>query len=157
MANVSRHFGTQSHAQLSSALLTATGSLHGMLEISTPFAGTGLFHIYSQGITEKFNYGDCGPSKITATANSLLFYGSTLDVPIYTLYQRDRADAADPLSMFWYSSRVSGSWFHDLPLDRHFPDVRGAWVSMRSSWTDPDGIFVAMKAGQLVGHQTRKF
>ena len=77
-------------------------------------------------------------------------------VPTYTLYQRDRPDAPDPLSIFWYNPEVSGKWFVELPLDRSFPDPSGAWVSMRSSWTNRDGLYVAMKAGSAVGHQTRK-
>jgi len=151
------YFGTQAHAQLSSALLSATGSTHGMLNTSAAFKDTGIFHIYNYGMTEKFNYGDCGPPKITATANSLLFYANELNRPLYTLYQRDRPDAADPLAMLWYNPNVTGTWYHELPLDREFPDPRGAWVSMRSSWTDPlGGTFVAMKAGRMVGHATRK-
>lgn len=128
-----------------------------MLSASPSLNLTGLFHIYGDGFTEKFNYGDCGPVKITATANSLLFYGHHLLNPLYTLYQRDRIDAADPLSVLWYSSLVSGAWFHNLPLDESFSDPRGAWISMRSSWTDTEAIFVAMKAGQLTGHQTRTY
>ena len=57
-----------------------------------------MFRIYSQGMVDKFNYGDCGvykplklsisgelgaelftgPEKITATANPLMFYGRHL-------------------------------------------------------------------------------
>lgn len=149
------YFGTQAHAQLSSALLAATGSTHGMLTASPAFRETGMFHIYNYGMTEKFNYGDCGPPKFTATANALLFYGNEYSQPVYTLYQRDRPDAADPLAMLWYDPAIAGSWYHQLPLDREFSDPRGAWVSMRSSWTDPYGLFVAMKAGRMVGHATR--
>jgi len=127
-----------------------------MLTATSEFAKTGLFHIYNRGMTAAFNYGDCGPNKITATANALLFYGSKLQLPLYSLHQRDQLEAADPLSMFWYTSQISGTWYHNLPVFKSFPDVRGAWVSMRSSWADPDGLFVAMKAGKLLGHQARK-
>ncbi|PVI03407.1 hypothetical protein DM02DRAFT_640692 [Periconia macrospinosa] len=147
------YFGTQSRAELSSALLTATELAQHHLDASDAWSKTGLFHIYSSGPVGKFDYGDCGPAKITATANSLLFDGRQLQIPTYTLYQRDRDDVADPLSMFWYDSTVDGSWSDKLPLDRAFPDPRGAWVSMRSSWTDPEALFVAMKAGQLLEHQ----
>jgi hypothetical protein len=126
-----------------------------MLTTNPAFKDTGLFHIYNFGMTEKFNYGDCGPSKITATANSLLFYGDQFELPMYTLYQRDKLDAADPLSMFWYNPGINGSWFHQLSLDRNFADVNDAWISMRSSWTDPSGLFVAMKAGRMSGHRSR--
>ncbi|QGA19359.1 hypothetical protein EYB26_007048 [Talaromyces marneffei] len=148
------HFGTQAHSQLSSALLTATSNTHGMLTSNSAFKNTSWFHIYNNGLTEKFNYGDCGPPKFTATANSLFFYGTAFNNPSYILYQHDRPDAPDPLSMLWYNPRIEGSWFYDLPLDREFPDPNSAWVSMRSSWTDIKGLFVAMKAGRGLGHQT---
>lgn len=128
-----------------------------MLTANPAFRETGMFHIYNYGMTDKFNYGDCGPLKLTATANALLFYGIEFNMPLYTLYQRDRLDASDPLAMLWYSPHVTGSWYHELPLDRAFSDPQGAWVSMRSSWTDPSGVFVAMKAGRMVGHATRMY
>lgn len=73
---------------------------------------------------------------------------------MYTLYQRDRPDAPDPMSMFWYNANAQGGWFVDLPLDHQFPNTNDSWVSMRSSWTDTDGVYVAMKGGNLTGHQT---
>ncbi|KAK0659472.1 chondroitin AC/alginate lyase [Cercophora samala] len=148
------YFGTQAHAQLSSALLTSLGNTFGMMDSHPKFRDTGLFHIYNLGMTEKFNYGDCGPSKITATANSLLFYGNEYGIAEYGSFQRDRPDAADPLSILWYDSSLNGQWHDHLPLDKAFSDPSGAWVSMRSSWTDTNGVFVAMKAGKMSGHAT---
>lgn len=75
---------------------------------------------------------------------------------MYTLYQRSRPDAADPLSMFWYHPQATGEWDRRLPMDGNFFNGEDAWASMRSSWTDATGLFVAMKAGQATGHQTRK-
>lgn len=75
---------------------------------------------------------------------------------MFTLYQRDYLEAADPLSMFWYNPQVVGGWYIDLPLDHNFPNPDTPWVSLRSSWTDPTGLFAAMKAGGAVGHQTRR-
>lgn len=126
-----------------------------MLTASPAFRNTSLFHIYNNGFTEKFNYGDCGPAKITATANALFLYGRHYAEPLFTLYQRDKLEAADPLAVLWYDPEVTGSWWSDLPLDRSFDDPQGAWVSMRSSWTDPSGLFVAMKGGKNNGHSSR--
>lgn len=111
-----------------------------------------MFHMYNNGMTDKFNYGDCGPRKITATANSLFFYGDQFMMPAYTLYQRVKAEAADPLSMLWYKPQLKGSWYSNLPLDRSFDSPDGAWVSLRSSWSSATGLFVAMKAGKSTGH-----
>ena len=151
------YFGTQAHAQLASSLLSATGGTYGLLTAQASLQDTGMSHIYNYGMTAKFNYGDCGPNKITATANALLFYGNVFHKPVYTLYQRDKAEAADPLAMLWYDPHVAGDWYHELPLHTEFPDPESAWVSMRSTWTDPEnGLFVAMKAGRTVGHATRE-
>ncbi|KAH6645527.1 chondroitin AC/alginate lyase [Truncatella angustata] len=147
------YFGTQAHAQLSSALFSATGDIHGLLHANEALEKTGMFHIYNTGFAGKFDYGDCGPAKITATANSLFFYGDQYKIPAYTGYQRQNIEAADPLSMLWYKPiSDDAAWWSDLPLDRSFGDEEGAWVSMRSSWTSSDGLFVAMKAGKLIGH-----
>ncbi|KAF2998698.1 hypothetical protein E8E14_004610 [Neopestalotiopsis sp. 37M] len=149
------YFGVQAHAQLSSALLTASGETHGLLHANQGMKKTGMFHIYNTGFAGKFDYGDCGPAKITATANALFFYGKQYRIPAYVKFQRDRVEAADPLSMFWYETPSDDAmWWSDLPLDRSFDDENGAWVSMRSSWTSSDGLFVAMKAGELVGHSS---
>ncbi|KAH8821971.1 hypothetical protein F5884DRAFT_746259 [Xylogone sp. PMI_703] len=148
------YFGTQAHAQMASALLTATGNTQRMLTVNPATINTSLAHIYNWGMTQKFNYGDCGPAKYTASANALFFYADQYHVPRYALYQRDRPDAPDPVSMFWYNPQVTGGWFVDFPLDRSFPCDNDAWVSMRSTWTDPAGLFAAMKAGKPTGHQT---
>jgi len=70
------------------------------------------------------------------------------------LFQRDRPDAGEPNSMFWYDPSVAGAWWDELPLDHYFDNQQDNWVSMRSSWTDQTGLYVAMKAGNLTGHQT---
>lgn len=148
------YFGSQGHAHMTSALQTATGSTNQLLSANPAFNLTGLYHMYAYGNTFKANYGDCGPNKYIATANPLLYYGDQFQIPRYTLYQRDRADAADPLSMFWYNPQVTGGWFIGLPLDHSFPDPSDTWVAMRSSWTDTNSIYVTAKAGNLTGHQT---
>ncbi|KIW13005.1 hypothetical protein PV08_08192 [Exophiala spinifera] len=149
------YFGIQSFAQIAAALTSATGSDQGTLAANPAVNLTGLFRIYSQGMVDKFNYGDCGPEKITATANPLMFFGKHLGKPRWTKYQRDQDDAADPLSMFWYDTDTpSGEWSDGLELDHYFSYVNTSWASMRSSWTDDDGLYVAMKASTLMGHQT---
>ncbi|MBW0476167.1 hypothetical protein O181_015882 [Austropuccinia psidii MF-1] len=148
------YFGSQGHAHATSALLTATGSTQQMLTANPSYNLTGLYHMHVYGNTYKANTGDCGPNKYVATANPMLFYGDQFQIPRYILYQRDRQDAPDPLSMFWYNPQVAGGWFIGLPLDHSFSDPSDAWVSMRSSWTNTDGLYVSVKSGNLTGHQT---
>jgi hypothetical protein len=147
------YFGTTGHAELSASLLSATGSPYNLLSQNPNFKKTGLYHMYVFGNQQMFDYGDHGPNKFSTTANSILFYGSQFNSPEYTLFQRDRPDAAEPWSMFWYDPSVSGAWWNNLPLDHHFDDSTDDWVSMRSSWTDNSGLFVAMKSSNMTDHQ----
>lgn len=149
------YFGTTGHAEMTSSLITATGSDYGMLNTNTAFNLTSFYHIHVHGMTSLFDYGDHGPNKYSATANGLIFYGSEYKTPVYTLYQRDQRDAPEPWSMFWYDPSVSGVWWDGLPLDHYFDNGLDQWAAMRTSWTDNDnGLYVAMKAGNHTGHQT---
>lgn len=148
------YFGTTGHAEMASALLSATGSHHGLLDVNPNFWKTGLFHMYLYGPTSIFDFADHGPNKFSTTANSMLFYGDRYAHPEFILHQREQVDAADPWSMFWYNPAVKGAFWNGLPLDHYFdaPDVQ--WASMRSSWTDDDALFFAIKAGTHLNHQT---
>ncbi|CEQ40577.1 SPOSA6832_02215, partial [Sporobolomyces salmonicolor] len=170
------YFGTYSHVEMAASLLSATGSTQNMLDANPGMKLSAIYHMYVTGMQGLFNYGDCGPNKYTATANGLMFYGAqysrspfsplpsklelksltTLrtDIPMYTLFQRDRGDAPEPMAMLYYDPQVSGDWWDGLALDRHFSNTTDGWFSSRSSWTDSDGMYIAMKAGQLTGHQT---
>jgi hypothetical protein len=148
------YFGSTGYAEMTSSLISAAGSDFGMLSANAGFNLTGYFHMYGQGATQLFAWGDTGPNKFTATANALLFYGDKFNTPAFQLYQRDQWDAADPWSMFWYDPSVTGAFWDGLPLDRYFDDNTDQWASMRSSWTDQNALFVAVKAGTLTGHQT---
>ncbi|TFY52480.1 hypothetical protein EVG20_g10532 [Dentipellis fragilis] len=147
------YFGTTGHAEMSAALISATGSDYGLLSVNPQFNLTGDFHMYVQGATSLFNYGDHGPNKFSTTANSIIFYGNHYKIAQYMLYQRDQHDAPEPWSMFWYDPTVAGAFWDGLPLDRFFDNGLDQWASMRSSWTDNNALYVAMKAGQLLGHQ----
>ena len=147
------YFATTGHAEMASSLMTAAGSDFGLLNTNTNFNLTGLYHMYVKGPTSLFNYGDHGPNKFSTTANSMIFYSSQYNVPQYALFQRDQADAAEPWSMFWYDPSISGAFWDGMPLDHGFSFNGDQWASMRSSWTDMNALYVAMKASQLQGHQ----
>jgi len=142
-------------SELTSSLMTATGGGDfGMLTANDGLALTPIFRMYVTGMTSLFDYGDHGPNKFSTTANALLFLGSALNNPLFTLYQRDRYEAPEPHSMFWFDLTADGAWWNNLPLDHVFEDVTDSWASFRSSWTDNNGLYVTMKAGNLTGHQT---
>ncbi|KAJ7099623.1 heparinase II/III family protein [Mycena crocata] len=148
------YFGTTGHAEMASSLLTATGSHYGLLDANPNFSKTGDFHMYIQGPTSLFNYGDHGPNKFSTTANSMIFYAQQYNEPQYALFQRDQHDAPEPWSMFWYDPTIAGAYWNGKPLDHFFDNGVDQWASMRSSWTDNDALYVAMKAGMNQGHQT---
>jgi hypothetical protein len=148
------YFGTTGHAESASSLLTATGSAYGLLSSNPSFNLTGLYHMYVTGMTSLFNYGDHGPNKYSTTANAMMFYASQFNTPSYMLFQRDRIDSSEPWPMFWYDPTVEGAWWDNLPLDHVFDNGLDQWASMRSSWTDNNGTYVAMKSGNHTGHQT---
>ena len=148
------YFGTTGHAEMAASLISATGSDYGLLTVNPSFAATGNYHMNVTGATSMFNYGDTGPNKYSTTANSMLFYADQYQIPRYALFQRDRYDAAEPWSMFWYDPTVQGAFWDGAPLDYFFDNSTDQWGSMRSSWTDNNALYIAMKAGTLVGHQT---
>ena len=148
------YFGITGHAEMSSALITATGSDYGLLDTNPNSYKAGLYHMYAYGPTSLFDYGDHGPNKYSATANGMFLYGKHYNQPQYTLFQREQHDAADPWSMFWYDPSVSGAFWDGAPLDHFFDSGLDQWASMRSSWTDNGALYVAVKAGMNQGHQT---
>ncbi|WFD35967.1 hypothetical protein MCUN1_002838 [Malassezia cuniculi] len=149
------YFGTNGQARMLSALETATGSDQGLMDQNKNWYKTADFHMYVSGNGGLFAYGDNGPNKFSTTANQMFLYAQKANEPRYALFQRDRADAAaDPLSMFWYDTTSKGAYYNGLALDQWFNNSRGNWMSMRSSWTDTTGTYVAMKASNLTGHQT---
>ncbi|KAE9397953.1 hypothetical protein BT96DRAFT_966108 [Gymnopus androsaceus JB14] len=131
------YFGTTGYAEMTSALITATGSDYGML--NSAYQLTGYSHMYGWGLTQLFAVGDTGPNKFSSTANGMFFFSSQFNDPIPALYQREQADAADPWSMFWYDASVQGAFWDGLPLDRAFDNEIDQWVSMRSTWTNING------------------
>lgn len=148
------YFGTTGHAEMTSALQTATGSNYGLITANTNFALTGLYHMYAAGTTSLFNWGDHGPNKFSATANAMFLYATESKHPEYALFQREQHDAAEPWSMFWYDATVAGAFWNGLALDHVFEDKLDQWASMRSSWTDFNALHVGIKAGALQGHAT---
>ncbi|KIO20697.1 hypothetical protein M407DRAFT_29688 [Tulasnella calospora MUT 4182] len=105
-------------------------------------------HIYVSGNQQLFDYGD---HEYSATAVPPL---NRIQKPEYALFQRDRPDAAKPWSMPWYDPAVSGAYWNGLALDHYFEDAADSWACMRTSWTDINGWYVAMKAGAPTGHDS---
>lgn len=147
------YFGVNAAGEMASALVSAYGDDRGLSAANPGFSQTSLYHMYVQGMTSLFNYGDHGPNKYASTANSLMYWSSVFSEPRYSLYQRDQADSAEPFSMFWYNPSVAGTWWDGLDLDRHFPADETEWATGRSTWAANDGTYWAMKGGRIPNHQ----
>ncbi|CAD6911655.1 unnamed protein product [Tilletia controversa] len=149
------YFGTNAQARAVSALTTATGNDQGLMASNPNWIKTAYYHMFVSGNGGMYAYGDNGPNKYSANANGLFLWSQIASDPRPALFQRDRADAAgDPLSMFWYDTSVRGGFWSGLALDRFFSVGQNAWASMRSSWTDFEGTYVAIKSSNATGHQS---
>ncbi|MEF2247439.1 S-layer homology domain-containing protein [Paenibacillus sp. IITD108] len=137
------------------ALDTALGEgYHNLTEIAG-MADTGNFPIYMTGPTQRmYNFSDSYSG--TSDFYQMFWLARHYDKPEFTQYQALYTDIAAntwgvyPLSSLWYQpEHMTPSILGQVPLDRLFSDSQVA--SMRSSWEDPEAIFVAFKAGDNNG------
>ncbi|KAG8971092.1 hypothetical protein FRC05_011559 [Tulasnella sp. 425] len=134
------YFGTTSHAEMASSLVTATSSAYGLMDSNPPFATTGFYHMYATGNQHLFDYGDHGPNKHSATANAMFLHSTQFQVPEYALFQRDGPDAAEPWNMgILERPSVGPRYFGQLGFHAY----------------KLDGWYVAMKGGKLTGHTSQ--
>ncbi|KAI0323702.1 hypothetical protein GY45DRAFT_1401236, partial [Cubamyces sp. BRFM 1775] len=68
------YLGTTGPTEMSSALMTATGSDFDLLTVNSKFVKTGLYHMYLTGPGSLFSYGDHDPNKFSTTANGMMLY-----------------------------------------------------------------------------------
>ncbi|KAG9123873.1 hypothetical protein FRC07_013669 [Ceratobasidium sp. 392] len=112
------YFSTTSHDEMTSSLISATGSDYKL--IAKDYNLTVLYHIHVTSMTSLFNYSDHGPNKFSTTANSMIFYGSHFDNARSTPLQRKCSNVAEPWPMLWYDPTVSGAFWDDMPLGHYF-------------------------------------
>jgi len=127
---------------LVAALESALGSDLG-LAAAPGFAETGFFPLYLTGPTGKpFNYAD-SPERIPWLAQ-LGWLARKFKEPRFSRLELGswRPHALD---FFWRDFAALAKPQGQLPLDKYFRGVEVA--TMRSSWHDDQGIFVALKAG----------
>ncbi|MEW6746380.1 MAG: heparinase II/III family protein [Planctomycetota bacterium] len=133
-------YATTYNTILLAALETALGTSFGLSEIPG-FAPTGTYPIYLTGPTSKpFNFADADERTIRAPA--LFWLARRFGLPLLAAYQC-RVATGHPLDLLWYEP--SGAVPEPAPLDAYFRRVEV--VTMRSAWTDPKSLFVALKGG----------
>jgi hypothetical protein len=141
-------YGTFYTCAFLAALDTALGNDFGLAQ-APGLAATGFFPLYLTGPTGKtFNYAD-SPEKIPWLAQ-LFWLARKFNQPLFTL-PACSSPRSHALGLLWRDFAASLKPDHHLPLDKYFQGVEV--VTMRSSWQDDRGIFVALKAGDnQAGH-----
>jgi len=118
------------------------------------FAQAGRFRVYFSSPAEKtFNYADAGDS--IGGAAEMFWLARKFNQPVYAWHQQRRLEVPnarpDALDLVWYQPEARSPQAAGWPLDALFRGVEVAFF--RSSWEDPDALFVGVKAGDLkVGH-----
>jgi hypothetical protein len=124
------------------ALESALGTDLGLAEVPG-LAATGFFPLYLTGPTGKtFNYAD-STEKIPWLAQ-LFWLARKFKQPAFA-GPACNSPRPHALSLLWRDFGASSTPCDQVPLDKYFRGVEV--VTMRSSWQDDQGVFVALKAG----------
>jgi len=135
-------YGTTYNVVMIAMLESALGSDFGLTK-APGFAQTGLFPLYmASSANLYFNFEDAG-EKI-GRHDAILWLGERFNLPACTWFGL-KAGKPSGMGMVWYRGPGEDPQQTQLPLDKYFRKVEV--VSMRSSWTDPDALFVAMQSG----------
>ncbi len=146
------HYATRYNTHFLAALQTALGTDFGLSALEG-FDQAGRFRLYFCGPSGKtFNYADAGDG--IGGAAEMFWLARRFKQPVYAWHQQQRlrADARpDALDLVWYRREARSPREAKWPLDALFRGVGVAFF--RSSWDDPNAVFVGVKAGDLkVGH-----
>jgi hypothetical protein len=74
-----------------------------------------------------------------------MYFARIFNRPVYAAHQRVFRSGGDIFDLFWHDPRGSKADLDSLPKDAFFRGVDV--VFMRSSWTDPNALFVGFKGG----------
>ncbi|MGF1531264.1 MAG: heparinase II/III family protein [Puniceicoccaceae bacterium] len=132
--------------RLLSSLETAFGTDFGLSSITPGLALTGYFPIYlTSPIGQAFDFGDAHPGRFSPPP--LAYFATAYANSTWASF-RSSSPGVGIEDLLFLSPEAPGSWSH-LPLDRSFPDV--GVVTLRSSWTDPNALWLAAKGGKNGG------
>ncbi len=161
-------FGVRHLVQYLAALQTACGTDFGL--VSGPafpgFAHTWLFPVaMTSPIGRTFDFADDAGGAFSSAA--LLWLGGTFNAPLAVAFERNAPtspvrdaavrgvgqesarEAVQRMLYFRPAAAVGGN--ERPPLDVVYPDAGIA--TLRSSWSDPKGTFVGLKAGSAAGNR----
>ncbi|MCW5981551.1 MAG: heparinase II/III family protein [Bryobacteraceae bacterium] len=137
------HYATRYTAYFLAALETALGTDFG-LSASEGFDRAGHFRVYFCGPSGRtFNYADA--SDTVGTAAEMFWLARKFSQPVYAWHEQRRLERAEVLDLVWFREEAQSPAEARWPLDAYFRGVDVAFL--RSSWDDPDAIFVGVKGG----------
>ncbi|HJZ96853.1 MAG TPA: heparinase II/III family protein [Candidatus Solibacter sp.] len=121
------------------------------------FAESGIYQMYMAGANRMaFDFADCQLRRLSAPAH--FWMARKFNRPEYSWFRyselTDPARDGSVLDLLWYDPRGKDFDPARLPLDKYFREAE--CVSMRSSWTDPDAVALAIQGGKnnnLAGHR----
>ena len=130
------------------ALTTALGKDFGLSE-ATGFNLTGLFPLHCTAPSgASFNFADATPEN--RSTPSLFWLGQRFNLSACInenhrrlRQQENRCPAPDAFDLVWYQAPVAAVEL--LPLGAYFRRVEA--ITLRSSWSDPQALFVGFKGG----------
>ncbi|MEK7753259.1 MAG: heparinase II/III family protein, partial [Acidobacteriota bacterium] len=148
-------YGARFNILFLASLETALGTDFELSKIDG-FAQSGLYQIYMGGADRmSFDFADCGLRRLSTPMH--FWMGRRFRRPEYNWFRsselaRPKQDGGF-LDLLWFDAS-SGFDPARLPLDKYFRAAE--CVSMRSSWTDPNALVLAVQAGDnsnLSGHR----
>jgi hypothetical protein len=140
------HYATSYTVYALAALETALGKDFGLSQ-SKGLSEAGFFPIYTAGPTGmNVNFADAGMSRLRPTA-CLFWLAKRYDKPALALTQKDLLGryGGGPLDFIWYYTPAVAK-VAPPELDKLFRGTVELAI-FRSSWTDPNALFVSVKAG----------
>jgi hypothetical protein len=154
-------YATRYNSYFLSGLETALGTDFGLASLPG-FSKTGRFAVYFSGPSgNTFNYADAHEPILGAA--QMFWMARRFSEPVYAWHQQRLLEAGPPreppmgdagevaLDLLWYQAEARSPQQAGWPLDAVFRSAEVAFL--RSSWDDPDAIFVGVKGGdQTAGH-----
>ncbi len=148
------NYGTSFNVMFLSAIEKAFASDFALLK-SPGFLQTGSFLEHMTGPTDaSFNWGDCGTG--TNLSPAMFWFAQRNNDPSLLWVEKEFLDRSDYTSLATERLLPAAMiWGKDIPLDKIKAPASNAWVGqgpspvalIRTSWTDPNAIYVGFKAG----------
>jgi hypothetical protein len=144
-------YGSRFNIKFISSLETALGTDFGLARIPG-FGESGFYQMYMCGADmQSFDFEDSGSRRMGTPMH--FWMGRRFGRPEYSWFRyRELASGAQTgnlLDLLWFDDKGRDYDPAGLPLERYFREAEA--VTVRSSWTDPNALVVAMQAGNTNG------